>query len=192
LPRVAAAAIPRELPTQLGHPQRRHRSRMHVSPSCKRGATRQWANSRAEAQAPRRDDLHRRFLAEMERTGADIVTGTVPNHPYPLYRKVLSWGWRFCIRVLIGEVPTLEGLFLIRRSLFSELKLSSTSGMWAMELLILAGRRGARFAVIPTRLQPREDLRESKVANLTTVMKVFREIWGLRRRLGAHQEARRV
>ncbi|HEV3166050.1 MAG TPA: hypothetical protein VGZ22_18630 [Isosphaeraceae bacterium] len=61
-----------------------------------------------------------------------------------------------------------------------------------MELLILAGRRGARFAVIPTRLQPREDLRESKVANLTTVMKVFREIWGLRRRLGAHQEARRV
>ena len=128
-----------------------------------------------------------KFLAEMQRTGADIVTSTVPNRPYPLYRKVLSWGWRLCIRMLIGELPTLEGLFLIRRSVFSELQLTSTSGMWAMELLILARRRGARFAVIPTRLQPRKDLRESKVANLTTVIKVFREIWSLRRRLGPHQ-----
>jgi glycosyltransferase involved in cell wall biosynthesis len=129
-----------------------------------------------------------KFVAEMERTGADIVTSTVPNRPYPLYRKALSWGWRLCIRMLIGEVPTLEGLFLIRRTLFSELKLTSRSGMWAMELLILAGRRGAHFAVIPTRLQPREDLSESKVANLTTVIKVLGEIWRLRRRLRAKQE----
>jgi hypothetical protein len=55
--------------------------------------------------------------------------------------------------------------------------------MWAMELLILARRKGATFAVIPTSLRPREDLRESKVANLATIIKVFRDILDLRRRL---------
>jgi glycosyltransferase involved in cell wall biosynthesis len=124
-----------------------------------------------------------KFLAEMQRTGADVVTSTVPNRPYPFYRKVLSWGWRRCIKTMIGECPTLEGLFLIRRTLFTELNVTSTSGMWAMELLILARRKGATFGVIPTSLRPREDLRESKVANLATIIKVFRDILDLRRRL---------
>jgi hypothetical protein len=124
-----------------------------------------------------------RFVAEMERTNADVVTSTVPNRPYPFYRKVLSWGWRRCIRVMIGECPTLEGVFLIRHTLFNELAVTSTSGMWAMEVLILARRKGARFSVIPTRLTPREDLSQSKVTNIHTILNVFLEIVALRRRL---------
>lgn len=112
--------------------------------------------------------------------GADIVTTVVPNRNYPFYRKVLSWGWRTCMRVLLGICPTLEGTFMIKRALFQEIPLTSRSGMWQMELLIKAIRRDARVVVMDVALKPRADLRESKVANLRTILAVFREILSLR------------
>ena len=33
-----------------------------------------------------------KFLAQMQRTGADVVTSTVPNRPFPFYRKVAVMG----------------------------------------------------------------------------------------------------
>jgi glycosyltransferase involved in cell wall biosynthesis len=133
-----------------------------------------------------------RFLDEMARANVDIVTSTVPNRPYPPYRKLLSWGWRTCMKVLLGECPTLEGIFVMRRSIYNAVKVSSTSGMWAMELLIRAEHNGARSSVIPMELHPREDLRQSKVANLRTTVKVFTDIWKLRGQLNAQRPAART
>jgi glycosyltransferase involved in cell wall biosynthesis len=114
---------------------------------------------------------------------ADVVTSIVPRRPLPLYRKILSWGWRACIRVLLGERPIIEGTFMIRNDFFRSLDVASQSGMYVMELLIKARRRGARINVIAIEVHPRPDMGKSKVANLRTTLTVFMEILALRRRL---------
>jgi len=114
---------------------------------------------------------------------ADVVTSLVPNRPMPAYRKVLSWGWRACMAVLLGERPKLEGTFMIRRELFRSLQIESRSGMYVMEMLIRARRQGARLRVIEIEVHPRADMSQSKVANLRTIAKHFREILALRRSL---------
>ena len=114
---------------------------------------------------------------------SDIVTSVCPHRPMPLYRKFLSWGWRTCVAIILGERPVIEGTFMIRRKLFNSLQMESRSGMYVMEMLIKAARRGARFKVIAIGVYPRPDLSKSKVGNLRTTIAVFNEILALRRRL---------
>lgn len=114
---------------------------------------------------------------------ADVVTSVVPNRPMPAYRKLLSWGWRTCMAVILGERPILEGTFMIRRDLHHSMRIDSRSGMYVMEMLIKAARRGARMRVISIDVHPRADMSQSKVANLRTIVAHFREILDLRRRL---------
>src|SRR5215467_3406844 len=114
---------------------------------------------------------------------ADIVTSIVPNRPLPFYRKVLSWGWRTCVFLILGERPTIEGTFMIRSKLFNSLTMESHSGMYVMEMLIRASRRGARIKVIAIDVHPRSDMSRSKVGNQRTTATVFGEILALRRRL---------
>jgi glycosyltransferase involved in cell wall biosynthesis len=114
---------------------------------------------------------------------ADIVTSVVPHRPLPFYRKVLSWGWRTCMKILLGERPVLEGTFMIRNRFFRRMELESTSGMYVMEMLIKARRLGARMKVIAIDVHPRPDMSKSKVANLRTIAKTLREILALRQRL---------
>jgi glycosyltransferase involved in cell wall biosynthesis len=107
---------------------------------------------------------------------ADIVSSVCPHRPMPFYRKVLSWGWRTCVAIILGERPVIEGTF-------NSLKMESRSGMYVMEMLIKAARRGARIKVIAIGVYPRPDLSKSKVGNLRTTIAVFNEILALRRRL---------
>jgi len=116
---------------------------------------------------------------------ADIVTSVVPYRPLPFYRKVLSWGWRTCVRVLVGELPRIEGTLMIRNELFRSLRVESKSGMYVMEMLIKARRQGARTNVIAIDVHPRPDMSKSKVANLQTTIAVFKEILALKRRLAS-------
>jgi glycosyltransferase involved in cell wall biosynthesis len=112
---------------------------------------------------------------------ADIVTSIVPNRPLPFYRKVLSWGWRTCVFLILGERPTIEGTFMIRSKLFNSLSMESRSGMYVMEMMIRASRQGARIKVIAIDVHPRSDMSRSKVGNLRTTATVFAEILALRR-----------
>jgi len=116
---------------------------------------------------------------------SDIVTSVVPYRPLPFYRKMLSWGWRTCVRVLVGELPRIEGTFMIRNELFRSLRVESRSGMYVMEMLIKARRQGARTNVIAIDVHPRPDMSKSKVANLPTIIAVFKEILALKRRLAS-------
>jgi len=114
---------------------------------------------------------------------ADIVTSVCPHRPMPYYRKVLSWGWRACVALILGERPEIEGTFMIRRTIFNSLKMESRSGMYVMEMLIRARRAGARLRVIAIEVYPRRDMSKSKVGNLRTTIAVFSEILALRGRL---------
>jgi hypothetical protein len=95
----------------------------------------------------------------------------------------LSWGWRTCVALILGGRPMIEGTFMIRTEVFRSLAIGSRSGMYVMELLIRARRRGARIKVIDIEVHPRADMSQSKVANLRTTLAVFKEIFSLRRRL---------
>jgi glycosyltransferase involved in cell wall biosynthesis len=114
---------------------------------------------------------------------ADIVTSICPHRPMPLYRKVLSWGWRACVALILGERPLIEGTFMIRRSIFNSLQMECRSGMYVMEMLIKARRQGFRIKVIAISVYPRLDMNNSKVGNLRTTIAVFNEILALKRRL---------
>jgi hypothetical protein len=87
------------------------------------------------------------------------------------------------MRVILGECPKNWGIFMVRRQAFARVDVHSRSGMWVMELLIRLKHDGARFSIIPMEVHPREDMRESKVANLRTVLKHFTDILELRTRL---------
>jgi glycosyltransferase involved in cell wall biosynthesis len=114
---------------------------------------------------------------------ADVVTSVCPHRPMPCYRKVLSWGWRACMALILGERPVIEGTFMIRRSIFNSLNMECRSGMYVMEMLIKARRQGARMKVIAIGVYPRPDMSKSKVGNLRTTIAVFSEILALKRRL---------
>jgi glycosyltransferase involved in cell wall biosynthesis len=114
---------------------------------------------------------------------ADIVTSVCPHRPMPFYRKVLSWGWRACMALILGERPVIEGTFMIRRDIFNSLKMECRSGMYVMEMLIKARRQGLRMKVIAIGVYPRPDMNKSKVGNLRTTIAVFKEILALKRRL---------
>jgi glycosyltransferase involved in cell wall biosynthesis len=130
-----------------------------------------------------------RFVAAIQH--ADFVSSVVPHRPMPLYRKFLSWGWRLCIALILGERPILEGVFMIRRDLFRAMSIESRTGMYVMEMLIRARRLGARIEVIETRVYPRPDMSQSKVANLRSIIDHLREIIALRHRLSASTDIAR-
>jgi hypothetical protein len=111
------------------------------------------------------------------------VTSICPHRPMPHYRKVLSWGWRACVALILGERPLIEGTFMIRRSIFNSLQMECRSGMYVMEMLIKARRQGFRMKVIAISVYPRPDMNKSKVGNLRTTIAVFNEILALKRRL---------
>jgi glycosyltransferase involved in cell wall biosynthesis len=114
---------------------------------------------------------------------ADIVTSVCPHRPMPLYRKFLSWAWRACMALILGERPIIEGTFMIRRSIFNSLHMECRSGMYVMEMLIKARRQGFRMKVIAISVYPRLDMSKSKVGNLRTAVVHFNEILALKRRL---------
>ena len=87
------------------------------------------------------------------------------------------------MRVILGETPKLEGIFFIRKKIFSALIISSRSGMWAMELLIRARRHGAKFSTITMEVHPRENMGESKVVNIATILLHLKEILDLKKAL---------
>ena len=125
----------------------------------------------------------KRFIEELDAKKVDIVTSMVPYRPLPFYRKILSKGWRLSMRVILGETPKLEGIFFIRKKIFSALIISSRSGMWAMELLIRARRHGAKFSTITMEVHPRENMGESKVVNIATILLHLKEILDLKKAL---------
>lgn len=116
---------------------------------------------------------------------ADIVTSICPHRPMPGYRKFLSWGWRTCMLLVLGERPQIEGTYMVRRDFFRQLEIESRSGMYVMEMLIKAHRRGARMKVIAIDVYPRADMSKSKVANLRTIVKHITEMFSLRQRLSS-------
>lgn len=113
---------------------------------------------------------------------ADVVVGRSEYRVGGPIRVILSAGWRFFIRALLGDVPGIEENYLFRRHLLDNIQLTCETGMVNFEFLIKAKRRGYVFKDTLVDVAPRMSGR-SKVANISTIVQVARNVIQLRSRL---------
>jgi glycosyltransferase involved in cell wall biosynthesis len=119
---------------------------------------------------------------------ADMVLGYLPRRNSSLLAKSLSKAERLLFWLLFGSFPKFQGVFMLRRTLLSQLELRSRGRGWTivMELIIRASRGGYRIVSAPTEMRPRMS-GKSKVKNLATILDSLRQVLALRRYLGKRQ-----
>jgi glycosyltransferase involved in cell wall biosynthesis len=123
-----------------------------------------------------------RFAEELAHR--DLVLGYLPNRKRGLAGGLLSLGERILYRLLFGEMPRFQGVFMIRTDVLRTTALTSAGRGWAivLELIIKVSRAGHRVVSLPTDLRPRM-AGESKVNNPRTVASNLAQVLELRRRL---------
>lgn len=114
----------------------------------------------------------------------DLVLGYLPVRVESRVGKLLSRIERALYFLVLGPVPRFQGIMMIRRSILSEIPLSSSGRGWAvvMELLIRASRNGYRIVSVPTTYRPRLS-GTSKVNNLRTMWANLKQLVELRLRM---------
>lgn len=120
---------------------------------------------------------------------ADMVLGYLPHRRNSsLLAKSLSKAERMLFWLLFGSFPKFQGVFMLRRTLLSQLELTSRGRGWTvvMELIIRASRGGYRIVSAPTAMRPRMS-GKSKVKNLATIWDNLRQVFALRLYLGKRQ-----
>lgn len=116
---------------------------------------------------------------------ADMVLGYLPRRKSSLLAKGLSKAERMLFWLLFGSFPKFQGVFMLRRTLLSQIELKSRGRGWTvvMELIIRASRGGYKIVSAPTEMRPRI-AGKSKVKNLATIYDSLRQVFALRRYLG--------
>jgi len=115
---------------------------------------------------------------------ADMVLGYISNRNPSLVSSALSKIRNIVYEMLLGPMPKLQAIFMMRRLLLDEIQLKSTGRGWAivMELIIRASRSGYRIVNSPTEVQPR--MRgKSKVHNLRSIWANLTQVIALRRHI---------
>jgi glycosyltransferase involved in cell wall biosynthesis len=122
------------------------------------------------------------FLPLMD--DADLVLGYLPDRDSSLLARGLSFSERLLYRVLFGSFPRFQGVLMFRRSLLSDMKLTSEGRGWAvlMEFIIRVSKGGYRVHSVPTTMRPRL-AGESKVNNLKTIVSNLVQIFMLKKNL---------
>ncbi len=117
----------------------------------------------------------------------DLVLGNLPGRGDSLLGAVLTRTERLVNRALVGKIPRLEGVFMLRREILTRFPLISDGRGWAIvwELLIRAQRAKARMIGVPTTLRPRSH-GKSKVSNWRYIQANLRQLAGLRAILRAN------
>jgi dolichol-phosphate mannosyltransferase len=114
----------------------------------------------------------------------DMVLGNLPGRRNTPIGALLGRIERLLYRIAVGRMPRLEGVFIFRRSILSELPLKSAGRGWTVvwELILRAERRGYRIAGCPITMLPRTH-GVSKVNNVRNVAANLRQLASLRRLL---------
>ena len=99
----------------------------------------------------------------------------------PAFRGVLSFGNRLLTRLILGfDLTGMEGIYVVRRDVLSSLDLSSKSGFLVPELIAKCHWRGYQIRRGVQRYYRTRLSGVSKVTNLRTVIKSFRDMIRLR------------
>jgi hypothetical protein len=96
--------------------------------------------------------------------------------------RMLSSGEQLLHRIVLGEMPRFQGIFMFRRSLLSSFTLRSAGRGWGVlfEFILRVHRAGYRVVSVPTTLRPRMS-GTSKVNNLRTIAGNLAQVYRLRR-----------
>ena len=114
----------------------------------------------------------------------DLVLGNLPKRTDSLRGALLGRMERLVYRGLFGEMPRLEGVFMLRRKLLSEIELKSEGRAWTLvwELILRAHRSGYRIVAAPNTLVPRTH-GVSKVSNVRNIVANLTQLVALRSKL---------
>lgn len=114
----------------------------------------------------------------------DMVLGYLPYRKGSMLSRGLSIAEKILYRILFGELPKYQGVFMFRRTMLNEIHLQSYGRGWAVvfEFIIKAYRGKYRLISVPTEIRPRLS-GQSKVNNLHTILVNLRQAVELRRYL---------
>jgi len=102
------------------------------------------------------------------------------------YRGLLSWGFRLCIRVILGcNAEKLTGIYLVRGPIVRSLPLHSKTSLINLEIYLHCLYSGAKMAHGTITLKPRIS-GVSKVANASGAWKQLWEMIKLRNQIRQH------
>ena len=114
--------------------------------------------------------------------GYDLVLGNLPGRRDSMLGAALTRTERLANRALVGKLPRLEGVFMVRREVLSLFPLVSEGPGWGIvwELLIRAQRARCRIVAVQTSMRSRTH-GVSKVSNWRYIVANLRQLAGLRR-----------
>jgi glycosyltransferase involved in cell wall biosynthesis len=123
--------------------------------------------------------------------GWDLVLGNLPPRRDSQLGAALGRVERLLYRALLGEIPRLEGVFMMRREILSNVELQSRGRGWTIvwELLVRAQRRGYRITGCAIIMQPRTH-GTSKVNNIQNIAANLTQLWALRQMLENNPDVR--
>ncbi|MDD9934175.1 MAG: glycosyltransferase family 2 protein [Myxococcales bacterium] len=119
------------------------------------------------------------FVEEID--DCHMVLGYLPDRKSSAVAKLLSAAERQVYTLLLGPLPTFQGMMMFRRELLDEVVLESQGRGWAIvwELILKVDRGPYRVKSVPTKLRPRMS-GHSKVNNLPTILANLKQVVGLR------------
>jgi 1,2-diacylglycerol 3-alpha-glucosyltransferase len=114
----------------------------------------------------------------------DIVIGYRSKRQDPLHRRLNAFGWNTLVRLLLGlKVKDIDCAFkLFRGVVFQAIQIDAVGAMVNTDILVQAIRMGFKIKEIPVTHFPRLQGKQTG-ANLRVVLKAFRELFGLYRKL---------
>jgi glycosyltransferase involved in cell wall biosynthesis len=114
----------------------------------------------------------------------DIVSCYRMRRQDNLLRKINGWLWTRVIRLAFSlKIRDVDCAFkLYRRALFDDIKMESTGALIDTEILARAARKGYRITQRGVRHYPRVAGQQTG-ANWRVILRAFRELWQLRRRI---------
>jgi len=114
----------------------------------------------------------------------DIVSCYRMQRQDNLLRRINGWLWTRVIRLAFSlKIRDVDCAFkLYRRALFDDIKMESTGALIDTEILARAARKGYRITQRGVHHYPRTAGQQTG-ANLRVIVRAFRELWQLRRRI---------
>jgi glycosyltransferase involved in cell wall biosynthesis len=119
-------------------------------------------------------------LALLADIGSSDVMASHRERPPSLHRDVLTNAFHVLIRLVLGfDASGLDGIFVIRGEVLKSMPLRSSTGLVNLETLMRCSQQGLKIGHGVVRVSPRLS-GHSKVANVRTVARLFREVIALR------------
>ncbi len=114
----------------------------------------------------------------------DIVMGYRAKRQDPFHRLLNAKGWNILVRLILGlKVRDIDCAFkLFRREVFDHITIESVGAMVNTEILVQAFGLGFQIKELPVTHFPREFGTQTG-ANLRVILKAFKELFRLRRKL---------